>query len=318
MDKFSALKAFVTVVEQGSFSLAARRAGVAPSSLTRQVNSLETQLGTPLLNRSTRRLSLTEVGGSYFEDARRILAEIADADRAANDASGPPSGTLRVAAPVAFAKIHISPMLANYLNHYPAIKLDLRLSDTIVNLVDERVDVAIRLANLPDSALVVRKLAPHRRVICASPSYLAERGIPDSPAALVSHNCLLFDYGSGDDSWSFTRDLETQKVRVTGNMRANGSEILLQAALNGVGLVLLATWLVAEHITKGNLVPVLDNWATTIGNDEGTISAVFPANRRGSKKVASFLAHLSEHFGTPAYWDLQTPAPLANSGQNSD
>ncbi|WP_076860732.1 LysR family transcriptional regulator [Bradyrhizobium mercantei] len=303
MDRFAALTSFVAVVEHGGFAPAARRLGVAPSSLTRQLNALEEDLGTPLLNRSTRSLTLTEAGTHYYEDARRILEELELADRAVNELSGPPSGLLRVTIPVAFGRLHVATAIPMFLRRYPGMRLDARLTDTVVNLVEDRIDVAIRLGPLVSSNLVARKLAPHRRVICASRDYLGERGSPATPQDLAHHNCLLFDYLSGDSSWTFTRDGMTEKVAVSGNLRATNSEFLREAAVGGAGLILMPTWLVGDDIAAGRLLPVLEQWSTAPTGDQGAIWAIYQQNRRGSKRLTAFIDFLADHFGSPPYWD---------------
>ncbi|WP_267221395.1 LysR family transcriptional regulator [Dyella silvae] len=303
MDRFGALSAFVAVVEHGGFAPAARRLGVAPSSLTRQVNSLEESLGTLLMNRSTRTVSLTEAGTQYYEDARRILEELESADRTASELAGPPSGLLRVTMPVAFGTLHVAPALPAFFREYPGIRLEIRLTDTMMNLVEDRIDIAIRLGSLATPNLIARKLAPHRRVICASPDYLGERGTPMEPEDLSRHNCLLFDYLSGESTWTLARDGKTVKVPVTGNLRANGSELLREAAIGGAGLLLMPTWLVGHDLAAGRLLPVLESWAPTPGASEGAVWAVYLPNRRGSKKIAAFLDFLVQHFGSPPYWD---------------
>lgn len=308
MDRFAALSAFVAVVEQGGFAPAARRLGVAPSSLTRQLNALEEQLGTRLMSRSTRHVTLTEEGSQYYEDARRILEELANADNAVGELSGPPAGLLRVALPVAFGRLHVGPALPGFLREFPGIRLDVHQSDAMVNLIDERMDVAIRLGSTAAPHLVARKLGAHNRVICASPDYLAQHGVPVVPGDLARHNCLLFDYLTGTSSWSLTRAGTTEKVTVSGNLKANGSELLREAAIGGVGLFLIATWLVGEDLAAGRLVPVLEDWTPSPGASEGAIWAVYPPNRRGSKKVACFIDYLERHFGTPPYWDRYTEA----------
>lgn len=303
MDRFGALSAFVAVVEHGGFAPAARRLGVAPSSLTRQVNALEESLGTLLMNRSTRTVSLTEAGVQYYEDSRRILEELDTADRAASELAGPPSGLLRVTMPVAFGSLHVAPALPAFFRQFPGIRLEIRLTDTMMNLVEDRIDIAIRLGTLASPNLIARKLAPHRRVICASPDYLGERGMPMAPEDLASHNCLLFDYLTGESAWTLARDGRTVKVPVTGNLRANGSELLREAAIGGAGLLLMPSWLVGHDLAAGRLLPVLESWATTPGGSEGAVWAVYLPNRRGSKKIAAFLDFLAQHFGSPPYWD---------------
>ncbi len=316
MDRFAALSAFVAVVEQGGFAPAARRLGVAPSSLTRQLNALEEHLGARLMNRSTRSVTLTEEGTQYYEDARRILEELEGADRTVSEVSGPPSGLLRVAMPVAFGRLHVGPVLPAFLRAYPGIQLDIRLSDTVADLAMERIDVAIRLGPMASTELIARKLAPHCRVICASPDYLGQHGAPTRPADLAQHNCLQFDYLTGSTSWNLTREGRSEKVKVSGNLKANGSELLREAAVGGGGLLLMPTWLVGEDLATGRLVRVLEDWIPTPGASEGAVWAAYPANRRGSKKLVCFLDFLENHFGSPPYWDryMQT-VRLAADGE---
>ncbi|GLQ51825.1 LysR substrate-binding domain-containing protein [Dyella flava] len=303
MDRFGVLSAFVAVVEHGGFAPAARRLGVAPSSLTRQLNALEESLGTRLMNRSTRTVTLTEAGEQYYEDARRILEALESADRTVSESAGPPSGLLRVTMPVAFGGLHVAPALSAFLRQFPGMRLDIGLTDTVVNLVEDRIDVAIRLGSLASPNLIARQLAPHRRVICASPDYLEEHGIPKEPQDLAHHNCLLFDYLTGESTWTLVRDGKSVKVSVSGNLRANGSVLLREAAIGGAGLVLMPTWLVGQDIAAGRLVPVLEPWAPSLGAERGAIWAVYLPSRRGSKKVAVFLDFLIQHFGNPPYWD---------------
>lgn len=303
MDRFAALNAFMAVVEHGGFAPAARRLDLAPSSLTRQLNSLEDSLGTRLLNRSTRTVTLTEAGQQYYDDARRILEELDNADRAVSELAGPPSGLLRVSLPVAFGRLHVAPALPAFLRQFPGMRLEIQLSDTAANLVEDRFDVAIRLGALASQNLVARKLAPHRRVICASPDYLGEHGAPAHPADLTRHNCLLFDYATATSTWTLQRASKTEKVQVSGTLRANGSELLREAAIGGAGLLMMPTWLVGEDLAAGRLVQVLEEWSPSLGTDSGAIWAVYLQNRRGSKKLAAFLDFLVHHFGTPPYWE---------------
>ncbi len=303
MDRFAALNAFVAVVEHGGFAPAARRLGQAPSSLTRQLNVLEESIGTLLMNRSTRSVTLTEAGQQYYEEARRILEDLSNADRAVSELSGPPSGLLKVTMPVAFGRLHVAPALPAFLRQYPQIRLDLNLSDAVTNLVEDRLDIAIRLGALTSSTLLARKLAPHRRIICASPDYLGEHGTPGEPSDLAKHNCLLFDYQTTEHSWTLARDGKRTKVIVAGNLRANNSEILREAAIGGAGVLLMPTWLVGGDIAAGRLTPVLDNWIASPGAEEGAIWAIYQSNRRGSRKVVSFIDFLAQHFGATPYWD---------------
>lgn len=303
MDKFAALSSLVTVIDHGGFAPAARRMGVAPSSLTRQVNALEQHLGALLLNRSTRKVTLTEAGARYVEDARRILEELENADRAVSDGDGAPSGVLRVTMPVAFGRLHVAPMLGDFLRAYPELRLEVSATDAVSNLVEDRIDVAIRLGAISTPSLVARKLAPHRRAICASPDYLIARGAPQTPTDLSGQSCLVYDYFNGDSSWTLARGAKREKVSVQGPLRASSSELLREAALSGLGLALLPTWLIGDDIAAGRLAPVLEDWTASPGAEEGAIWAAYLPSRRGAKKVSRFLDALAGHIGAPAYWD---------------
>lgn len=303
MDRFSALAAFVAVVEAEGFAPAARQMGLATSSVTRQVNSLEETLGTLLVNRSTRSITLTDAGARYYEDARRILGEIEEADRGVREGDGPPSGVLRVSLPIAFARRHVAPSVPSFLERFPEIELDLLTTDSVVNLVEDRIDIAIRLSALDASSLIARKLAPHRRIVCASPAYLERHGVPETPQALEDHRCLIFDYERGEANWHLCKDGRDDTVRVRGPLKASGSEVLVEAALGGAGIVLMPTWLVGADIAAGRLVALLTDHEPNPSPTPGAISAVYLPNRRGSKKVRAFVDHLIEVFGTPPYWE---------------
>lgn len=303
MDRFAALTAFVAIVEHGGFAPAARRLGVAPSSLTRQMNALEASLGTLLMNRSTRSVTLTDAGQRYHDDARRILDSLTEADQAVSERTGPPSGLLRVTMPVAFGRLHVAPALPAFLRSCPGVTLDLHLSDSVANLVEDRFDIAIRLGTLASSALIARKLAPHRRVICASPDYLGEHGVPATPSDLSKHSCLLFDYQTAERTWTLARNGQSQKVPVSGSLRANNSELLREAAIGGAGLLLMPTWLVGDEIAAGRLVTVLDDWVPSPMAEDGAVWAVYLPSRRGSRKVSGFLDAVDAHFGSPPYWE---------------
>jgi len=303
LDLFASVRAFVTVVDRGAFTRAAREMGVSTSSLTRLVDSLEEHLGVLLLNRSTRRLTLTDAGESYHEQATRILGELDEANRSVGEIGGPPRGLLRLSLPVAFAQLHISPAIPDFLRAYPGIELELILTDAMVNLVEERVDLAIRIGSLDSSSLVARKLAPQRRVLCASPGYLAVRGEPQVPADLARHDCLTFFYGRGDRSWHFAKDGAEQVVRIAGAIRANNSLVLRDAAIAGSGLVLVPSWLVGNDIEAGRLRPVLTDWQANPSAAAAAIHAVYLPNRRSSKAVRAFIDFLSARFGSPPYWD---------------
>lgn len=304
MDAFAALKAFVAVIEEGGFAPAGRRMGVATSSVTRQVDALEGSLGTQLLNRSTRSVTLTSMGERYLEHAIRILGDLENANLEVSEAAGPPRGLLRVSLPVAFARLHIAPVIPAFARLYPGVRLDLTLSDDIVDLVGERMDLAIRLGSVEIPSLVARKIAPHRRLVCASPDYLGQWGEPRSPADLAGRNCLTFSYTRGNSVWRFSGPSE-ESVRVGGNLRANSSEVLREAAIGGMGLILMPSWLVGADIEAGRLRVVLPEWEAGLGGNGGAIYAVYQPNRRSSKRVQAFIDFLVERFGSPPYWDLR-------------
>ncbi|NIA71923.1 LysR family transcriptional regulator [Pelagibius litoralis] len=304
MDRFAALKAFVTMVDAGGFAPAARRMGLATSSVTRQVDALEAKLAVKLVNRSTRSVTLTDAGQGYYEKARRLLGDLEEADLSVAGA-GDPRGLLRVSAPPAFGRLHLAPMLADYLRLFPEVTLDLLFTDAIINLVEENVDVAIRLGALESSSLVARKLAEHSRVICASPAYLERAGIPQSPQDLAGHDCLTFAYRPGADHsrlsrWHLEGVKGTAAVEVTGPVRANSSETLVRMALCGLGLIMMPTWLVGSDLHGGRLRRVLADWQVNPQAEDTGIYAVYLDNRRGVPKLRSFLDFLAERWSRAA------------------
>ncbi|WDF75071.1 LysR family transcriptional regulator [Novosphingobium sp. KACC 22771] len=309
MDMFAALRAFVSVVEEGGFAPAARRAGQAPSSFTRHVDALEASLGVSLLNRSTRNVSLTVAGESYYPRAARLLAELEEANNHIREGEGPPRGRLRVSLPASFARMHITPFLPRFMAEYPLIELDLVMSDALVNLVEQRIDVAVRLGALDSSSLIARRLAPHRRIVCASPAYLAAHPAPVEPQDIAGMACLTFAFADGERYWRFTQGSRLEQIRVKGPLRANQAEALKEAALAGFGLVMLPTWLVGDEVAQGLLQPVLTEWQADISRpgapimpDSG-IHALYLPDRKGSRKVRAFVDFMAERFGTPPYWD---------------
>ncbi len=251
MDRFAALEAFVRVVEAGGFSQAARARGVAPSSLTRQVDGLEQTLGTKLLRRSTRAVTPTEAGRAYYTRASRVLDELQAADAAVAGYDATPHGLLRVSVPVVFGRLYITPLLASFLKACPAVQLEVSFSDVVIDLAVADVDVAIRLGGIGSGDLIARRLAPQRRVLCASPAYLKAHGAPQVPADLLGHSCLLFAYRPGPLRWRFDGPDGLQDVEVSGPLRANNSDALREAAIAGLGLILMPDWLVADRPCGG-------------------------------------------------------------------
>lgn len=309
MDVFASVRAFVAVADEGGFAKAARKAGVAASSMMRLVDALEQHLGAILLNRSTRSVTLTPTGETYYAQAVSILADLDEANKSVIELGGPPRGQLRVSLPVTFARLHIAPIVPEFLRSFPGVELELLMTDSVINLVEDRIDLAIRIGNLDSSSLIARKLAPNRRVVCASPEYISAHGEPRVPADLARHNCLTFPYSTGDRTWRFARAGQDEQVRVRGNLRANHSETLREAALGGVGLILMSTWLIGADLEQGRLRRVLADWRANIGHQSSAaqqdagIYALYLADRRASAKVHAFVEFVARKFGSPPYWD---------------
>jgi DNA-binding transcriptional LysR family regulator len=303
MDRFAALQAFVAVAEVKSFSEAARRLRLAKSAVSRQVGALEADLGVRLFHRTTRSLSLTEAGRGYFERAERILADLDEADLAVSHLQAAPRGRLRVSAPMSFGFLHLAPALSDFLARYADVTVDVAMNDRFVDLVDEGFDVALRIATLPDSSLIARRLAPARRVICASPKYLAARGAPQSPDDLRAHDCLFNSNLPSARDWRFVAsDGSAWPVTVNGRLSANSGDALRIAALHGLGLANLPTFLVGADLKAGTLATVLDAFVA----QDLSISAVYPHSRHLSPTVRAFVDFLADRFGPDPYWD---PAP---------
>ena len=299
MDPLDGIAAFARVVDSGSFSAAARRLKISKSAVSAHVQRLEERLGIRLLNRTTRRLSLTEAGAAYYRHCARILAEAEAAEQAASALQREPRGMLRISAPGAFGWMHVAPAVPAFLKRYPDIGVDISVSPMHVNLVDEGLDLAIRIGVLEDSPLVVRKLAPSRLVLCAAPAYLKERGTPREPDELAKHNCLCTGLLPWGDEWRLHSKRGEVRVAVGGSFRSNSAEMLRAATLDGIGIAVLPTWAVSEPLRKGALRRVLDAWELPVS----TIYAVYPGNRLMSMKVRAFVDHLARHFGRTPYWE---------------
>jgi DNA-binding transcriptional LysR family regulator len=300
MDRFSELNAFCAVAASGGFSAAGRLLGLVPSTVARLVDALEARLGAPLFNRSTRQVTLTEAGAEYFARAQAILASLEEADDLAGSHHSGARGLLRVSAPVAFARLYIAPHLAALQQRHPGLELELVVSDAVSDMVGEAIDVAIRIgAAGSQPGLVARRLAGHRRVVCASPAYLEGAGIPQVPADLLGHECLRFAYAvsSRRPGWRFLRDGETVEVPVRGRLVANSADVLRQAALDGAGIALLADWLVGEDVKEGRLTALLADFEGNPGPMDVGIHAVYQPNRRGSGKVRAFVDFIAERLG---------------------
>src|SRR5260370_20722166 len=261
MDRLAAVEAFVRGSETQSFSAAARRLRSSKSSGSRQVAAVEAELGGRLFYRTTRSLTLTEAGRRYFERASRILADLEEANLSVSQLQAAPRGRLRVNAPMSFGFLHLAPALTDFLFRYPEVEVDMTLNDRFVDLVDEGFDVAVRIGSLADSSLVARRLAPIRRTVCASPAYLKARGIPASPDDLKTHDCLCYSNLAQAREWHFmTADGRPWPVEVRARLTANNGDTLKAAALKGLGLATLPTFIVGSELPAGALVCFLDEF----------------------------------------------------------
>lgn len=296
MDHLTGISVFARVVETNGFTAAARSLGLSKAAVSKQVARLEDRLGVRLLNRSTRRLGLTEAGRDFYERAQRILIEIDEAEQAASSRQVNPRGVLRVNAPVTYGISHLVPVLPDFMRRYPEIRVDLVLNDRFVDLIEEGFDVAIRvgLGALPDSTLVARRLAVANHTVCAAPNYLAARGTPHHPAELAQHDCLLYSYLSTGEEWRFLDAAgRPLGIRVSGPMRANNGDALRHAARAGLGIVYSPAFLMADDIAAGRLVAVLTDWRTP----EAAVHAIYPPGRPLGAKLRVFVDYLAETLG---------------------
>lgn len=297
-ERLGGLAAFAQVVESGGFSAAARALGLTPSAVSKQVGLLEDRLGARLLHRTTRRVTLTEVGAAFYERARGVMTALEEAERSVTDLNAAPRGTLRLSLPIHFGQFHIAPILPAFMARHPEVILDVDMTDRYVDLVSESIDLAVRIGGLRDSSLIARRLAPNRRVVCASPTYLARRGTPQSPADLARHDCLTFHQHGPAVEWLFGHGERRRAVRVKGSLQANNIELLRAAALAGVGLIRMSAYVLTHELADGRLVPVLTDHEAR----DAEVYALYPANRHLSPKVRAFVDHLAETIARPAYW----------------
>lgn len=307
MDRFKQIETFVAVAQRGSLSAAAALEGVAPAVIGRRLDALEARLGVKLLVRTTRRVSLTFEGSAFLEDCQRILADFHNAESSVSLGGVRASGHIRVSAPAGFGRRHVAPLVAGFLADNPEVSLSLELSDRLADIVTEGIDLAVRIGHLDDSSLVGVKLASNRRVVVASPEYLARHGTPMRPADLTHHQCLTFGrHGNQARGWVFTVDGKAEALRVSGAMECNDGAVLLDWALAGRGLAWRSMWEVAQDIEQGRLVTVLDAFSAP---DNG-IYAVFPQRRHLALRVRMLVERLKQTYGDEAYW-ARRPTPPA-------
>lgn len=310
MDALTSMRVYCAVVEAASFAGAARRLTVSRAVVTKHVAGLEDRLGVRLLERSTRKVSVTEVGGRYYERCVQVLAEVEVAEQEAQQATVIPRGTLRITAPHHFAVAHIAPHLTEFRERYPEVELELALTDRVVSLIEEGFDVAIRMTDaLPESSLVARRLAPCRFVVCGAPEFLRCHGAPQYPDDLARHPCLDSALSRREHTWVFAcPEGRRHVVAVHGPLLSNSIELLGAAAVAGVGLILLPTFVAGRDLEAGRLQPVLTDYRV----QEHSIYAVYPSRKHLSAKVKAFVDFLAGKYAPDPYWDdwlRALPAP---------
>ncbi len=300
MDRFETLQTFVAVVETGQFSTAAARLTCNTSVVSRRVAQLEARLGVQLLQRTTRRLSLTDAGRAFYDRAVRVLTELEEAEQSVAAVHVAFTGRMRVAAPLSFGLLHLAPIISAFLDAHPDLQLDLDLDDREVNLVEEGVDLSLRIGRLTDSSLVALPLAPIRFLLCASPGYLARHGVPQTPGDLLAHRCLIYGNMPEPQLWRFVApggQMET--VRVPVRLRANNGDMLLAATADGIGISVQPTFIAYRAIIEGRLRPLLPGYTLPAA----TAYAVYPSRRFVPRRVRALIDFLSERIGDQPYWD---------------
>jgi DNA-binding transcriptional LysR family regulator len=300
MDRFEDMQAFVAVVEAGSFTAAAARLKTAKSGISRRVSALEERLGVQLLRRTTRRLNLTETGQSFYEHSARILADLEEAESAVLQEHGELRGTLRVALPLSFGVRHMCEPVARFGRLHPRVMFDIDLNDRRIDLLEEGVDLALRIGRLADSSLIARRLFEVRTVVCASPAYLDRHGTPKTPQELTDHACLAYRNLAEPTKWVCKdSDGVRHRVDVSAAILASSGDFLSAAAIQGLGIAMQPTFIAGEAISRGELVPILTDyeWPVT------PAYAVYPPTRHLSYRVREFIDHLARHFAGPLPWD---------------
>jgi len=302
MDKLTSIRAFTKVVQHDSFAAAARELRLSRSAVSKYIIDLEEDLGVQLLVRTTRSARPTENGQAYYERCIAILADLEEADLAVTRLQAEPRGLLRVNAPMSFGTLHLGRAIADFMERYPQLQIQLVLSDQLIDPVQEGFDVTLRIADLPSSSLIARKIAPALRVVCAAPSYLAKRGIPLHPAELREHDCLDYGYLATGNQWKLTGPDGDHWIPIQGTLCTNNAEILKDVALHGCGIALLPTFIAGADLQQGRLVGILADYKAPALS----LYAIYPQTRHLAVKVRLFIDFLIERFGNRPYWDLVT------------
>lgn len=291
------LKLFVRLASSQSISMAGQELGLSPAVASSHINKLEESLGVRLVHRTTRKVSITAEGRAFLPYAEEVLASVEAAKCAVGVGHSNPTGTLRVTAPASFGRMHLIPAMNGFMQRYPELNIEFRFSDSIIDMVEGGFDVAIRAAELKDSSLVARKLAPDRRIVVASPAYLNQFGAPEKPQDLVNHQCINL---IGLDNWTFKTDEGVVSVKTSGRLRCDNGDAMRDATTGGLGISINSIWSVYKQLKSGELVEILQDYPLAM---EASIWAVYPSSRLIALKVRAFIDYFSEYYGQPAYWE---------------
>ncbi|WP_223671177.1 LysR family transcriptional regulator [Kangiella shandongensis] len=299
MNKLNLMKAFITVVDEGSFTAAAEKLETSPQLVSKYVSALEKELSLRLLQRTTRTVAVTEVGRAYYDRSRQILWDIEELEQSMQEEDRRPGGLLRISAPMSFATLHLGQALADFQNEYSDVQIDLQLNDRKVDIVEEGFDLALRVGRLSSSSLIAKKIAPIRLVTCASPDYLKQYGTPATPDELAQHRYLHYSYRDSSEPLIGGMQKAFPSLKEQRHIVANNGEVLAKAAVAGAGIVVQPTFIVGSAIAQGKLSIILPDYEP----EPLGLYALYAHRRYLSSKVRSFIDFLSEYFGEPPYWD---------------
>ena len=300
MDRLRAFEVFVAVVAKESFARAAEALDTSPANVTRYVKDLESHLGTRLLNRSSRKLSLTEAGKALYERGKIIVEEVAEVEALTSSSTLAPRGRLRINAPLSFGIRHLAPLWPRFMEKYPEVELDVDLLDRVIDIVEEGYDMTVRVSRGGSASIVARKLARSRHIVCASPAYLLRHGRPDVPADLKKHTCIGYSYAPHAEEWRFTDDKgKTHDIKISIGMQSNNCDTVRAAALAGRGIILQPTFMVGGDVRSGRLVALLPEYHLP----DAEVLAVYPTGRHLSAKVRVMVDFLVDAFKGIPPWD---------------
>nr|WP_272884903.1 LysR family transcriptional regulator [Candidatus Rhodoblastus alkanivorans] len=297
------MRTFVAIATLGNFARASDKLSISRAMASKRVADLEAELGVKLINRTTRAMSLTEAGRKLFSAAETMFGLLESVEEEIHSATAVPRGLLRVNAPMSFGIRCLSPIIDAFLQENEQVSVQLTLDDRVVDIVEEGYDVAIRIRNLGDSSLTARRLAPTRMAVCAAPAYLERHGKPERPQDLIGHDCLVYDYLARQNIWNFSREGESADIRVSGRLHSNNGDVLVQAAVDGIGIMLAPTFIAYQALRSGALLPILPEWRA----GEPSLYAVMPPGRVDVLKVRRFVEHLAKAIGKVPFWDKDLP-----------